>query len=91
MVPPRNAWEVILRPKTFSSGTDYRMTVPASPSGLTKTSLRVSHLRLWWTWDHGKPDLYTLDVRLLRLGRAIGGVPLPSEFVKLRKSAGISI
>jgi beta-mannosidase len=26
--------------------------------------LPVMNPQLWWTWDHGKPNLYTLDVRL---------------------------
>lgn len=26
--------------------------------------LHVENPELWWTWDHGKPNLYTLDVRV---------------------------
>ncbi len=26
--------------------------------------LHVEKPQLWWTWDHGKPNLYTLDVRV---------------------------
>ncbi len=26
--------------------------------------LHVEKPELWWTWDHGKPNLYTLDVRV---------------------------
>src|SRR5207253_9916339 len=34
----------------------------------------VQNPRLWWTWDHGKPNLYTLDVRLKdEMGRVLDG------------------
>jgi beta-mannosidase len=29
-----------------------------------KVLIPVKDPRLWWTWDHGKPNLYTLEVRL---------------------------
>ncbi|MEO6725259.1 MAG: sugar-binding domain-containing protein, partial [Blastocatellia bacterium] len=32
--------------------------------------LHVEKPELWWTWDHGKPNLYTLDVRV-KTGDAI--------------------
>jgi beta-mannosidase len=30
--------------------------------------LHVDRPQLWWTWDHGKPNLYTLDVEVLSGG-----------------------
>jgi beta-mannosidase len=55
--------ELTLSPRNFSSTECYR-----ARAQLTGTSTRfvipVKHPQLWWTWDHGKPNLYTLDIRL---------------------------
>ena len=57
-------WELILSPRNFSSSERYRVRSPV----LNRSShlvIPVKEPQLWWTWDHGKPNLYTLEVRLL--------------------------
>ena len=56
-----------LMPRNFSApnGIAVRSTEPISVDGLTRRFvLHVEKPELWWTWDHGKPNLYTLDVRV---------------------------
>jgi beta-mannosidase len=55
-------WQVTLAPRTFS-GQAVRWSFPAAP-GARQVELPVQNPRLWWTWDLGRPDLYSLDVRL---------------------------
>lgn len=66
-------WEVTLSPKNFKSTERYQARVRVS--GATgRVVIPVKNPQLWWTWDHGKPNLYTLEVRLLdAAGRAIDG------------------
>lgn len=46
----------------------------------------VDNPQLWWTWDHGKPNLYTLDVRLLNAKRkAIDGRSLAVGIREIEK------
>lgn len=59
-----HAWELTLSPRTFGSGERIQARVGAD-EGTTRVVLPVKQPRLWWTWDHGRPDLYTLDVRLV--------------------------
>ncbi|MFB3828362.1 MAG: glycoside hydrolase family 2 protein [Bryobacteraceae bacterium] len=61
----RCRWELRLRPRNFESGEDHRATVPGDAA---RALLRVPEPRLWWTWDHGAPNLYTLEVRLTAQG-----------------------
>jgi beta-mannosidase len=68
-----HAWELTLSPRTFSSPERIQARVAAA-DGTTRIVLPVKRPRLWWTWDHGRPDLYTLDVRLVDAeGRATDG------------------
>lgn len=56
-----------LTPRNFSSpsGFSLQKIEPLSATGLSRRFvLHVAKPELWWTWDHGKPNLYTLDVRL---------------------------
>jgi len=56
-----------LTPRNFSSPTGFSLHAlePLSAAGLTRRFvLHVEKPELWWTWDHGKPNLYTLDVRV---------------------------
>lgn len=70
---PGYRWEVTLSPRNFSSSDRYRVTGDAS-SAQARIMIPVKNPQLWWTWDHGKPNLYTLDVRLLGPdGRAVDG------------------
>jgi beta-mannosidase len=62
--------ELQLSPRNFSGGERLKATVDLS--GLTDKSARRFQVRfhlarpqLWWTWDHGKPNLYTLTTRVL--------------------------
>ena len=41
----------------------YRVT-PHRPSQRRRYELKVSKPELWWTWDHGKPNLYSLDIAI---------------------------
>ncbi|MBL8175687.1 MAG: hypothetical protein JNK48_13520 [Bryobacterales bacterium] len=52
--------EVTLAPRNFASAARYQMTGVAGRFVIT-----VDNPQLWWTWDHGRPNLYTLEVRLL--------------------------
>jgi beta-mannosidase len=64
-------WELTLSPRSFSAPESYRVTAPATASQL---SISVDHPRLWWTWDHGTPNLYNLDIRLRDAnGRVLDG------------------
>ena len=70
---PGYVWELTLSPRNFSSPERYQVRAPAS-ADLSRLVIAVDKPRLWWTWDHGKPNLYTLDVRLLDAsGRAVDG------------------
>lgn len=63
--------EVVIRPRNFRPSPDepqelrfvQRVTVPVGTNvlHLTGTMLRP---RLWWTWDHGEPNLYTATVTI---------------------------
>ncbi|MGH7969432.1 MAG: hypothetical protein ACREIC_11965, partial [Limisphaerales bacterium] len=68
--------ELTLSPRNFSSDEHYRVR-----SSLTRPTSRlvlpVKDPQLWWTWDHGKPNLYTLEVRLKdSAGRVLDGKSL---------------
>lgn len=55
--------ELTLSPRNFSSTNHYQARASLT-GGTTRLVIPVTHPQLWWTWDHGKPNLYTLDVRL---------------------------
>jgi hypothetical protein len=57
-------WELTLRPRNFTSNESYRIRAAATADH-TPLVFNLANPQLWWTWDHGKPNLYTLDVRLL--------------------------
>jgi beta-mannosidase len=52
--------EVTLTPRNFQSAERYRASGPCG-----RLTLPVDKPRLWWTWDHGRPNLYTLQVTVL--------------------------
>lgn len=56
--------ELTLSPRNFSSPACYRVVSHIS-NRTTRVVIPVRNPQLWWTWDHGRPNLYTLDVRLL--------------------------
>ena len=55
--------ELTLSPRNFSSHQIVRGSVQVS-GRTARVVLPVANPQLWWTWDHGKPNLYTLDLRL---------------------------
>jgi beta-mannosidase len=70
---PGYVWELTLSPRNFASPARYQVRSPAS-ADVSRLVIAVEKPELWWTWDHGKPNLYTLDVRLLDAsGRAVDG------------------
>jgi beta-mannosidase len=76
-------WELTLSPRNFNSSERYQARAPASAKSVT---IPVPHPQLWWTWDHGKPNLYTLDVRLLDVeGRAVDGQSLAVGIREIEK------
>jgi hypothetical protein len=62
-VPGEYEWEVTLAPRNFEGGGAVQLKAPVEEER-ARLLVPVSQPRLWWTWDHGKPNLYTLDVRL---------------------------
>jgi beta-mannosidase len=60
----RFTWLVTLAPKTFAGPLPLQIRAPLRGSS-ERFEFRVRDPRLWWTWEHGRPDLYSLDVRLL--------------------------
>ncbi len=78
-------WELTLSPRNFPSLRRYQLHAPAAgPSA--KLTLPVPDARLWWTWDHGLPNLYTLDVRLLdAAGSAVDGRSLAVGIREIEK------
>jgi beta-mannosidase len=65
--------ELTLSPRNFSSSTLYHLRTPVRGNTVHLT-LPVNKPQLWWTWDHGRPNLYTLDVRLIdESGRVLDG------------------
>lgn len=64
--------EMALRPHNFEAAEwlQLKATLDLQP-GQTKRQYRL-HLdkpALWWTWDHGKPNLYQLKINLRHNGR----------------------
>ncbi len=72
-VEPTPAIEATLWPRNFTSNQSFR--VRSSVTGhTTRMTIHVEHPQLWWTWDHGRPNLYTLDIKLLDAsGRVVDG------------------
>ena len=55
-----------LTPRNFSSpnGVSLHLTETLNAASSRRFVLHVEKPELWWTWDHGKPNLYTLAVRV---------------------------
>jgi beta-mannosidase len=56
-----------LTPRNFDApaGVELKSHLTVSPQSTTRRFiLHVEKPQLWWTWDHGQPNLYTLDVRV---------------------------
>ncbi|MEJ2208780.1 MAG: glycoside hydrolase family 2 TIM barrel-domain containing protein [Anaerolineae bacterium] len=66
--------ECVLAPQTFEGRptiVEQAAQVRAGPNRL-HVEMEVSEPQLWWPWDHGRPDLYRLSVRILDAGRPLG-------------------
>jgi beta-mannosidase len=62
--------ELTLVPRNFSGGERLKATVDLSrlddkQARRFQVRFHLSRPQLWWTWDHGKPNLYTLSTRVL--------------------------
>ena len=62
--------ELTLAPRNFSGDEQLKATVDLSGLGDKGTRrfpvrFHLNSPQLWWTWDHGKPNLYTLSTRVL--------------------------
>ena len=78
-------FEVTLAPRNFVSPDIYRVRASMS-GGHARVVIPVRNPQLWWTWDHGKPNLYTLDVRLLDAGgQAVDGQTLAVGIREIEK------
>ncbi len=65
----KGSLELTLLPRNFSGGEQLKAIVDLTR--LSDGNARQVHVRfhlkkpqLWWTWDHGKPNLYTLSTRV---------------------------
>ncbi|MCS7023794.1 MAG: DUF4861 family protein [Bryobacteraceae bacterium] len=68
-LPPGARWEATLVPDTFE-GAGWQIEQPARGTQ-DRLEFRLRQPRLWWTWEHGRPDLYLLDVRLKDVSGAV--------------------
>ena len=76
-IDPSSNLELTLSPRNFSSTERHRARCSIA-SHISKIIIPVKNPQLWWTSDHGKPNLYTLDVRLKDdTGRVIDGRSIP--------------
>jgi beta-mannosidase len=62
--------ELNLEPRNFTGGERLKATVDLArlsdrSARHFKVRLNLKKPQLWWTWDHGKPNLYTLSTRVL--------------------------
>ncbi len=57
------SWSLTLSPRNFT-GAGAQAAIASAGEANPRFVLSVDHPQLWWTWDHGKPNLYTLDVQL---------------------------
>ena len=68
--------ELTLAPRNFTGGETLtaRLEWPGdAPPGTLRLRLHLERPALWWTWDHGRPNLYTLTARVLTDGRLSDG------------------
>lgn len=83
--PAGYTWELSLSARNFTSPRHYQLRARASGPD-ARFTIPVADARLWWTWDHGRPDLYTLDVRLLdAAGVAVDGQSLAVGIREIEK------
>jgi beta-mannosidase len=79
-------WEATLSPRNFESPEHYVASAPAAQAGPAHLIIPVDHPQLWWTWDHGKPNLYTLEVRLRdAAGNALDDRSIPVGIREIEK------
>ncbi len=82
-------WELLLSPRNFEAPERYRLRQPLRGKD-ARLVLPVSNPQLWWTWDHGRPNLYTLEVRLVNAaGRVVDRQVLPVGIREIEKRGWI--
>lgn len=57
-------WRVNLSPRNFQGGKVLEART-ASTGASARVEFKIDNPQLWWTWDQGRPNLYTLDARLV--------------------------
>jgi beta-mannosidase len=81
--------ELTLSPRNFSSGERLCARVVVA-GGVARLVIPVKNPHLWWTWDHGKPNLYTLDVKLRdESGRVLDGRSLAVGIREIERAGWI--
>jgi beta-mannosidase len=63
----KTAIELTVSPQNFAGGKPcaiHREVVVQPGDNVFKLFVTVEDVRLWWTWDHGAPNLYRADFRL---------------------------
>ncbi|MGE0101163.1 MAG: glycoside hydrolase family 2 protein [Blastocatellales bacterium] len=61
----RSNVRLTLKPRNFEGGNGYEIVSPLSAGQEgSKFVFHIEKPELWWTWDHGKPNLYTLNVAI---------------------------
>lgn len=55
--------ELTLAPRNFTAPERYRARTVVT-GRLARVVIPVKNPQLWWTADHGKPNLYTMEIRL---------------------------
>jgi beta-mannosidase len=64
---PAAQMELTLAPRNFESDkqllASFALNQGDNP-GIVNVRFHVDKPQLWWTWDHGKPNLYTLTTRV---------------------------
>ncbi len=78
---PGYQYQLTLSPRNFQ-GERVQVVSPVTE----RVVIPVAKPQLWWTRDHGKPNLYTLEIRLLDSnGRAVDGRSLPVGIREIEK------
>jgi beta-mannosidase len=78
-------WELTLSPRNFSGTERYQTAAPAEQQRV-RLVIPVHDPKLWWTWDHGQPNLYNLDIRLVdAAGHAVDGKTLAVGIREIEK------
>ncbi len=63
--------DLTLAPRNFDDDQQLRALVDLArvKSKTVRVRFHIDKPRLWWTWDHGRPNLYTLETRVVIGGK----------------------